>query len=102
MNRIDLQTVLEELLGSRNVYFQPPENTKLQYPCIIYSLSGIDTTRADNKNYLKRRQYDLTYIGKDPDTTMQDKLIEALPYCRYDRRFVSDNLYHDTFTLYYY
>jgi len=30
--RLELQNLLENILGSRNVYFQPPENLKLNYP----------------------------------------------------------------------
>ena len=32
--RLDLQSYLKTLTA--NVYFQPPENVKLNYPCIIY------------------------------------------------------------------
>ena len=36
-NRIELQTLLEELLGSKNVYYQPPNNLSMSYPAILYS-----------------------------------------------------------------
>ena len=49
--RLDLQTELEELLGSRNVYFQPPESLRMNYPCIRYTRSSGETTFADNKPY---------------------------------------------------
>jgi hypothetical protein len=32
--RLQLQTLLETL--TEHVYFQPPENLKVQYPCIVY------------------------------------------------------------------
>ena len=35
--RLQLHEELCSVLGSRNVYFQPPETIKLTYPCIIYS-----------------------------------------------------------------
>lgn len=41
-SRIDLQYLLENILGSRHVYFQPPETVKMNYPAIVYSLDGID------------------------------------------------------------
>ena len=37
-NRLDLQALLEDLLGSRNVYYQPPESDKMNYPAIVYAL----------------------------------------------------------------
>ena len=36
-NRLDLQALLEDLLGSRNVYYQPPESVKMNYPAIVYA-----------------------------------------------------------------
>lgn len=36
-SRLDLQTFLEELLESKNVYFQPPESVKMKYPAIVYA-----------------------------------------------------------------
>ena len=40
-SRPNLQTMLEQILGSRNVYFQPPESLKLNYPAIVYKRSNI-------------------------------------------------------------
>ena len=47
-SRLDLQTFLEELLESKNVYFQPPESVKMNYPAIVYALDDIDNVQADN------------------------------------------------------
>ena len=41
-NRLDLQKIFEDILGSKNVYFQPPESLKMKYPAIRYSLDDID------------------------------------------------------------
>ena len=98
--RLELQTLLEELLGSRNVYFQPPENLKLKYPCIIYTFAKIDKRMADDIKYLKFKRYELTLIHADPDNTLVDT-IENLPYCEFDRAYVADNLYHYVYTLYF-
>ena len=46
--RYELQAVLEGILGSGNVYFQPPENLKVRYDCIVYERSEIETVHADN------------------------------------------------------
>lgn len=98
--RDDLQNLLEGLLGSRNVYFQPPENLKLIYPCIIYNFADIEKRMADDIKYLKWKRYELTLIHSDPENTLVDE-IEDLEYCDYDRCFVKDNLYHYVYTLYY-
>lgn len=99
-SRLELQTLLEELLGSRNVYFQPPENLKMKYPAIVYERSGIDEIFADNEAYRTLKRYTITYIDEDPDSEIPDKL-QALRYCYFDTHFASENLNHDVFTLYY-
>ena len=95
-----LQTLFEELLGSLNVYFQPPESVKLNYPCIVYERSNVRTGSANNHIYLKHEQYTVTYIDEDPDSEIPDKLLE-LEYCSFDRHFTSDNLNHDVLILYF-
>ena len=98
--RETLQTLLESLLGSRNVYYQPPESVKLSYPCIVYERSGIRTDSANNKIYRKYNRYTVTYIDEDPDSEIPNKLLE-LEYCRFDTHFTENNLNHDVFTLFF-
>ena len=99
-SRLQLQTMLEQLLGSRNVYYNPPESIRMKYPAIVYSRDKIEITHANNAAYSLHNGYSLTYIDEDPDNEMVDK-IASLPRCRFDRSFVSDNLNHYTFTIYY-
>ena len=98
--RIDLQNVLEELLGIRNVYYQPPESLKMSYPAIVYSRKTIDNSYANNSVYKQNYAYEITVIDKNPDSEIVNK-VSKLPTCRFDRHFKSDNLNHDVFTLYY-
>lgn len=98
--RVELQTLLEELLESENVYFQPPQSFKMLYPCIVYSRSRIRPKFAGNKPYVLDKEYKVTVIYKNPDSNIPDKLA-ALPRCIFDRHFINDNLYHDVFTIYY-
>ena len=99
-SRLELQTMLEEILGSHNVYFQPPESIKINYPAIVYSLSDIRNIHASNVVHKKNTAYLLTYIDKDPDSENIEK-ISNLPYCDFDRFYTSDNLNHYTFTIFY-
>lgn len=98
--RTDLQSKLEALLGSRNVYFQPPATVKIQYPCIIYTRHQDRTNHADNVKYQTRKSYQVTVVDKDPDSLIPDKVFH-LPLCRFDRHYTADNLNHDVFILYY-
>lgn len=98
--RQDLQNLFEEILGSKYVYYQPPETIKLKYPCIIYSLADIYTRNADDRHYSMQKVYNVSVISRDPDNTIAESILE-MPKTRFDRRYVADNLYHDILTLYY-
>lgn len=98
--RLELQKKLENILGSRNVYFQPPSNTKLSYPCIIYERSDIETRYADNIKYKSMTRYSITLIGRSPESEFISQILE-LPYCSYDRSYAADDLNHDAFTIYF-
>lgn len=63
--RVELGKKLKEILGSDNVYFQPPDNLKMSYPCIRYRLEGGNAEYADNVPYRFSRQYELVFICKD-------------------------------------
>lgn len=97
--RTDLQTLMESMLGSREVYFQPPESIKIKYPCIIYELASMNSRKANNGKYKTEKCYTVTIISKDPDYVLPDKFQE-LAYCNFDRSFKSDNLNHWVFRLY--
>lgn len=99
--RVDLHHILEKILGSKNVYFEPPESFKLTYPCIVYFFNGHYERMADNEQYNLRKQYSLTYITpKADDDEVVDKL-ERLRYCSLSRPYVNNNLHHYAFNLYY-
>lgn len=97
--RLDLQNRFEEILGSENVYFQPPESIKLKYPCIIYALSDIYTRNADDMHYSMYKAYTVTVMSRDPENDIAESIL-AMPRSRFDRRYVVDNLYHDVLTIY--
>lgn len=99
-SRLQLQTELEELLGSRNVYYQPPASVRMKYPAIVYSRSRIENQHANNNVYMQKYFYELIVIDEDPDSEIVEK-VSKLPACRFDRHYESDNLNHDAFTLYY-
>lgn len=98
--RLELQSKLEELLGSRNVYYQPPETVKMGYPAIVYSKKNIESKYANNAKYSKMDCYEIIVIDRTPDNLVIDKLLD-IPYLRFDRHYTADNLNHDVFTLYY-
>lgn len=98
----ELQEVLQEIMGPNNrVYYQPPENLKITYPCIVFERSTALLDYADNQPYMKHKRYTVTLISKTADNDEYlDQLLD-LPMCTFDREFKSDNLVHDVFNLYF-
>lgn len=99
--RLSLHSELELILGSKNVYFQPPESIKMRYPAIIYSRDDISTIKADDLNYLFFDRYQVIIVDPDPDNDYLDTILCSFKHCSYDRHYVADNLNHDVFTIYY-
>lgn len=94
-----LRKVMRDISGVENVYFQPPENLLLKYPAIVYSRSDIRNRPADDMVYSQFTFYDLTVIDKNPDSLLV-YAVASLPRCKFGRHYKSDNLNHDTFTIF--
>lgn len=101
MDQSQIQTLLEELAGeSWKVYFQPPANVQLAYPCIVYKRDFANTQFADNSPYRRNKRYSVTVIDRNPNSLVPDKIAE-LPMCIFERHFVTENLNHDLFNIYF-
>ena len=98
--RQELQDLLVDLLGSDAVYFQPPTNVVLTYPCIVYKRDRAVTDFADNAPYAHRLRYQVTIIDRDPDSAIPGK-IALLPLCLFDRFYTAENLNHDVFNIFF-
>jgi hypothetical protein len=100
--RLDLHEKLLAIMPaeSKNVYFQPPENLKMQYPCIRYEREFADTQYADNLPYAHAKRYRLTVITQDPDSEIPD-MVKQLPYTSFQRFFVAEDLNHDVINIYF-
>lgn len=82
-------------------YFQTPENLKMEYPCIRYRKDTGKQHNADNLTYKFTTRYNIIYIHEDPDDELVYKLIDSFELIRWDTQYIAENLYHDTFTLYF-
>lgn len=99
-DRLELQQVLEDILGSRNVYYNPPPSLQMQYDAIRYTDKVNWDRFANNKRYSKKNCYEVIVITKKRRQKLVDAMLE-LPYCSYDRTYKADNLDHDVFTIYF-
>lgn len=105
-SRIELDDLLRTYIP--NVYFQPPSNFQMVYPCIVYrkvasQSYGNDSSKrySNNKIYNKIQEYSLMLIERDPDSAIADVLEGDMDYCAINQRYTTNNLHHTTLTLYY-
>ena len=100
-SRLSQKDELEEMLGSDEVYFQPPESVRLRYPAIVYKKNAAKVIHADDIPYHFRERYKITVIDRNPDADWVKKMLDRVKYIYIDTQFTSENLHHFNFTIYY-
>lgn len=98
--RVELHKKFKAVPGVCEAYFQPPASVKMRYPCIVYHRDGGNTRFADDRPYRFERRYTGTVIDPNPDSSILDYICQTFPKCIADRHWTSQNLNHDTFTIY--
>lgn len=98
-SRLELHNELLQMVP--NVYFQPPSNIQMKYPCIVYAKSDNEDLYANNRLYATKQQYDLTLIEDDPTTEVATNIRKHFSYCSISNYYVVDNLHHTKLNLYY-
>jgi hypothetical protein len=96
--RLQLHDILLSFVP--NVYFQPPPNVILKYPCIVYHRDFAVTEFADNNPYMHELRYLVTVIDRDPDSNIPGK-VATLPKSLFNRFFTSDDLNHDVYRVFF-
>jgi hypothetical protein len=95
-------------LNIPNVYFEPPQNTRLTYPCVVFKRGTNSSRSANNRIYKLDNSYDLTYICREPDDPMTNTILVGdstheppFSMIRHIRHYVADGLHHDQYKLYF-
>ncbi len=98
--RLKLDKLLRDTLGTTQVYYQPPASVQMEYPCIRYNMAKVPVDYADDRAYLIRAKYIVTYITTEPDDPMKETLVETLrtPVIQI---YAADGLYHYVYEVYY-
>ena len=96
--RLELHQLLETF--TPNVYFQPPTNIHLEYPCIVYKRDFAETEFADDKTYSHMIRYAITVIDPNPDSDIPDK-VAKMRMSLFNRFYTADDLNHDVYNVYF-
>lgn len=98
--RAEFNAVLENIMGPGQVYFQTPDVRQLRPPYIVYDVGRDETVHADNLRYSTQMQYTVQLITRTADDPAIMALMD-LPYSSRDRHYVSDQLHHYIFNIYF-
>lgn len=100
---MDRRVALHNLLKSSNpacCWFQPPDNTELVYPAIVYKRKHGNINHADNRAYLYKPCYEIKVFDANPDSPFIQWMVENVPGVRYVNHFTSNNLNVEVFEVY--
>lgn len=86
---------------AERTYFQAPSNVTMEYPCITYERSSIDTKHANDKPYLRDDRYTVTVIYKKTTDEVLVDAVAALPQSRHTSFFVANQLNHHVFDIFF-
>lgn len=98
-SRLELHDEL--LLLCPNVYFQPPSNIQMTYPCIVYNKSNVTHLYASDVKHFSKQEYRAMVIDRDPDSEIANQMEANFVYCEIDQYYTKDNLNHAVLTLHY-
>lgn len=97
--REGLHNELVRVLGTNHVYYQPPSNIKMNYPCIVYEKDSVFKVYADDGSYFRKNRYKLTFISRKPDMPAVDTVMD-MPLTEFVSHFIVDGLHHDVVNVY--
>lgn len=81
-----------------HAYFQPPESVKMQYPCFVYHRANDEIIHGNDRPYLKKEVYEVTYITREAEPILPEAM-KGLPNVSFNRRYAAENLNHFAFTV---
>jgi hypothetical protein len=84
-----------------NVYFQPPSNIQMVYPCIVYNKTKKLNKFGNDARYLSKQGYQIMVIERVPDSDIADNIEGFFQNCSISQYYTVDNLNHTTIDLYY-
>lgn len=98
-NRIKLHRELEQF--QLPLYFSPPADKVMTYPCIVYSKIIPSIIFANDNIYKNTQEYQLTVVERDPDSNKADLINDHFRYSTITNKIIFDKLYQTTIKLYY-
>ena len=99
--RLYLHSALETAFPDLNLYYRPPGNLKLEYPCIVYEPKSPEPAYSNNSAYVIGTRFQLTFLSTLPGYS-DVRNIYSVPgiIVGNTQVYVSSNVVHDVFTIF--
>lgn len=91
---------MKAISGVKDAYYQAPDGTRMQYPCIEYHRDDTYKRHASNNPFMMEARYELTVMDEDPDSPIF-AAVEKLPKCTLNRVFAKGQLNHRVYRIYF-
>ena len=95
-----LADLVEDTFGKVNIYYNPPENIRMTYPCFVINLDDINDIYASNEIWNSIVRYSVTFITRKVQEDIIPLMLSGFhDYVSFNRSFASDGLSHYVFTI---
>jgi hypothetical protein len=101
-NRSYLQSLLQSTFPDLTIYYRPPGNILLEYPCIVYEKKALEPSFANTSPYVIGTRYQVMFISNLPGYSNIDRIYDLTGQgvtITSSDSYESDDLIHDVFML---
>lgn len=95
--RLELHQMLSDLFPEYMIYFRPSSKLILQYPCVVYDVSGYKASTANNKTYTKATRFQIKVLSIVPGVKNANKLLDL--NARHITSYITEDIVNDIFEL---
>jgi hypothetical protein len=101
-NRLFLHSLLETTFPDVTIYYRPPGNILLEYPCIVYERKAFEPTFANTAAYIVGTRFQLSFLSQLPGYSSVQSLYalhgQGLIVTSSDS-YENDDIVHDVFSI---
>lgn len=100
-NRLFLQSLLENAFPDVTIYYRPPGNILLNYPCIVYARKAFEPSFSNMSTYVVGNRYEVMLISRLPGYSNVRKMFDlhGQVIIGSNDSYENDDLVHDVFTI---
>lgn len=100
-NRLFLHSLLQDTFPGVSIYYRPPGNILLNYPCIVYERRGFEPSFSNTSAYVVGNRYQVMFISRLPGYSNVKKMfdLQGQVIIGSNDSYESDDLVHDVFTI---